>query len=148
MYVDEILKYCLDNFDGTVLVESWGEKGIFYNPQCKLKRGVYILTAKEKDGENDKSSLLDRENIYRINFGVKKKTFLQMFGELPKRPAKGGVVHMDFDFSALDKVMPHPVYAWMGWLCVLNPSENTFKQLKPLIREAYEYAKEKFLKRK
>lgn len=29
MKPDEILQYCLDNLGGTVLVESWGEKGIF-----------------------------------------------------------------------------------------------------------------------
>lgn len=32
MTPDEILKYCLDEFEGTVLVSSWGERGIFYNP--------------------------------------------------------------------------------------------------------------------
>ena len=31
MKSDEILKYCLENLEGSVLVESWGEKGIFYN---------------------------------------------------------------------------------------------------------------------
>ena len=32
MKPDEILKYCLEELEGSVLVESWGEKGIFYNP--------------------------------------------------------------------------------------------------------------------
>lgn len=50
MTPDKLLNYCLENLDGTVLVESWGEKGIFYNPDHVLKRGVYILTVKEKDG--------------------------------------------------------------------------------------------------
>ncbi len=50
---ERILKYCLENLEGSVLVESWGEKGIFYNPGRVLKRGVYILTVKEKDGDND-----------------------------------------------------------------------------------------------
>lgn len=40
---------CLEILEGTILVESWGEKGIFYNPGHVLKRGVYILTVKEKD---------------------------------------------------------------------------------------------------
>ena len=53
MTPDKILQYCLNNLEGTVLVNSWGEKGIFYNPNNTLKRGVYILTVKEKDGEND-----------------------------------------------------------------------------------------------
>ena len=60
MTPDEILKYCLENLEGTVLVNSWGERGIYYNPDNILKRGVYILTVKEKDGYNDKSSCLNR----------------------------------------------------------------------------------------
>lgn len=50
MKPDEILKYCLENLEGSVLVESWGEKGIFYNPGHVLKRGVYILTVKRRTG--------------------------------------------------------------------------------------------------
>lgn len=144
----EILEYCLGNLQDVVLTESWGEKGIFYNPQNVLKRGVYVLTLKEKDGENDSSSNLDRTDIFRVNLGVRKNTFVDLFGEIPKRPGKGGTVDMDFDFTELDKLLPHPVYAWMGWICVLNPSVKTFEILKPLIREAYEYATEKFEKRK
>ena len=48
MEAKQILDYCLSSLNGTVLVESWGEKGIFYNPGLVLKRGVYVLTVKEK----------------------------------------------------------------------------------------------------
>lgn len=147
MTPDEILSCCLKSLEGTVLVESWGEKGIFYNPDSKLKRGIYTLTIKEKDGENDRSSRLDRKGIFRVNLGVRKDTFVQMFGPVPKRPDKGGIVNMEYDFTATDQIIPHPVYAWMGWICVLNPSEQTFERLKPLILEAYEYAKEKYMKK-
>ena len=148
MTADEIVNYCFENLDGAVLVNGWGERGIFYNPGNKFKRGVYILTVKEKDGENDSSSNLDREGIYRVNLGVRRQTFLNWFGNIPKRPRKGGVVDMDFDFTATDKIMPHPVYGWLSWLCCLNPSDKTFEELKPLIAEAHAYAKEKFEKRK
>lgn len=148
MKSDEILQYCLDNLEGTVLVESWGERGIFYNPNHVLKRGVYLLTVKEKDGDNDKASQLHRENVYRVNLGVRKSTFVNLFGVPPKRPGAGEAVDMDVDFSALNQILPHPVYAWMSWICVLNPSEQVFEELKPYIQEAYEYAKEKFKKRK
>ena len=148
MKPDEILKYCLENLGGSVLVESWGEKGIFYNPGHARKRGVYILTVKEKDGDHDKSSRLDRPGVFRVNLGVRKDTFVKLFGAVPKRPEAGGIVEMDYDFSASDRFLPHPVYAWMGWLCVLHPSEKTFEDLKPYIREAYEYAVEKFAGRK
>ncbi len=148
MTPDKISNYCLENLEGTVLVESWGEKGIFYNPDHVLKRGVYILTVKEKDGDNDKGSDLDRENVYRVNLGIRKESFAKLFGEVPKRPSAGGVVDMNYDFTALDKILPHPVYAWMAWVCVLNPSEQTFEGLKPYVQEAYAYAKEKFKKRR
>ena len=148
MTPDEILKYCLENLKESVLVESWGEKGIFYNPGHVLKRGVYILTVKEKNGDNDKGSRLDRPRIYRVNLGVRKDTFVKLFGAVPKRPRAGGIVEMDYDFSAVDRILPHPVYAWMSWICVLNPSEDTFESLKPYIQEGYGYAKEKFARRK
>ena len=144
---DDILKYCLDNLEGTVEVNSWGERGIFYNPDGVLKRGVYILTIKEKDGDNDRASHLDRKDVWRINIGVRKQTFRTLFGELPKRPCKGCIVDMPYEFTAKDVIMPHPVYAWMGWICALTPSEATFELLKPYILESYEYAKEKFKKR-
>lgn len=148
MIAEEIIKYCTEKLKDVVLVNSWGEEGIFYNPQQKLKRGVYILTIKEKDGTNDKSSNLNRDNIFRVNLGIRKATFKKLFGEIPKRPAAGCIVHMEYDFTATDKIIPHPVYAWMGWISVLNPSAETFEALKPLIEEAYMFAKEKFDKRK
>ncbi|MBD5413861.1 MAG: hypothetical protein HDR52_05515 [Treponema sp.] len=148
MNPNDILNYCLDNLPDTVVVNSWGERGVFYNPNNTLKRGIYVLTVKEKDGDNDKSSNLNREGVYRISIGVRRNTFIYMFGSVPMRPAKGGVVDMPFDFAQIDKIVPHPVYAWMSWVCVLNPSDATFEQLKPLIQEAYEYAKEKYTRRK
>lgn len=148
MKPDDILKFCISYFEGTVLVESWGEKGIFYNPYNTLKRGVYVLTIKEKDGDNDKSSNLNRDNTFRVNLGIRKKTFEGLFGEIPKRPSAGNIVDMNYDFAEVDKIIPHPVYAWMGWISVLNPSKETFETLKTFIEEAYGYSKEKFSKRK
>jgi len=40
--------------------------------------------------------------------------------------------------------MPHPVYGRNHWVCVLNPSEATFETLKPLLREAYDRAVERY----
>lgn len=77
MTADETINWCLENLDGVVLVNSWGERGIFYNPGGRLKRGVYVLTVKEKDGENDRSSCLDREGMFRVNVDVRKQTFVR-----------------------------------------------------------------------
>ena len=148
MKAEEILQYCRENYKDIAVIDSWGETSIFYNPNNALKRGVYVLTIKEKDGQNDRASNLDREGVYRVNVGVKKSSYEQMFGKVPKRPQKGGVVEAEYDFTKLDEIMPHPVYAWMGWIAVLNPSKHTFDKLKPLMDEAYLYACEKFSKRK
>nr|WP_325216688.1 DUF6194 family protein [uncultured Oscillibacter sp.] len=147
MTPEEILQYCLENLEGTVRRESWGESGIFYNPGGVLKRGVYVLTVKEKDGANDRASRLDRPGVYRVNLGLRKETYVRRFGPLPARPPKGGTAAVEADFAARDRLIPHPVYAWMGWAAVLNPSAETFEAMKPLIQESYEYAREKFAKR-
>ena len=67
MKPEEVLRYCLEHLEGTLRAESWGESGIFYNPGGVLKRGVYVLTVKEKDGANDRASQLNRPGIYRVN---------------------------------------------------------------------------------
>ena len=144
---DDILDYCIKNLKGTVLIETWGEKAVFYNPGNILKKGVYVLTVKEKDGENDKASGLDRKDIFRVNLGLRKKAFIKLFGEIPARPAAGRVVDMNYDFKKTDEILPHPVYAWMGWISILNPAKNTDNTLIPFINEAYSFAKEKFEKR-
>lgn len=142
----DILQYALTGLPDTVLVQSWGESAIFYNPGHARKRGVYVLTVKERDGANDRASRLDRPGVFRVNLGLRRETFVRLFGPLPARPPKGGVVEINCDFSAADMLLPHPVYAWMGWACVLNPSRKTWAALEPLVRESYDYAKEKFLK--
>lgn len=148
MTPDDIIEYCLTNLCGTVLVNTYGEKCIFYNPERKLKRGIYVLTIKDKDGSNDKSSLLDRENIYRLSIGIRKNSFIKLFGFIPQRPSKAGTVNMNYDWTILNSLIPHPVYAWMGWVCILNPDAKSFNNLIPYIVEAYEYAKEKYNKKR
>ena len=142
----DILDYCIKNLKGTVLIETWGEKAVFYNPDNILKKGVYVLTIKEKDGENDKASGLDRKDIFRVNLGLRKETFIKLFGIIPARPAAGKTVNMNYDFKNTDEILPHPVYAWMGWISILNPAEKTADTLIPFINEAYDFAKEKFEK--
>ena len=149
MQQDEIFQYCLNSLKDTVLAKNWGERGIFYNPNNTLKKGVYILTVKEKDGENDRASnITNREGIYRINMGIRKETFIKLFRNIPERPKAGEIVKMEYDFTKTNVILPHPVYAWMSWICILNPTKDTFEELKPLINESYEYAREKFRKRK
>ena len=50
----------------------------------------------------------------------------------------------EHDFTAIDRVMPHPVYGAYHWICVLSPSEATFETLKPLLAEAYGRAVDRY----
>ncbi len=63
--------------------------------------------------------------------------FRELFGPRPPRPAKGGVVATVHD-TKVDTLIPHPVYAWMGWVQVLSPSPRIFAGLRPLFAEAYD----------
>lgn len=144
---DTLIQHLLDRFEGTRLIEAWGERSIFYNPGCKLTRGVYFATVKEKDGANDKASYLDRAGMFRLNVGTTRPLFFERFGPPPPRPGKGGVVEGAWDFTAPDILTPHPVYAWMSWVAVLNPSANTLADMDDLIEAAYGKAKALFDKK-
>lgn len=90
-----------------------------------------FATIVTKDNEFDNASKLDRTGVFRLNLGVGKETFRALFGEGPVAP----------DYSALDTLMPHPLYAKMYWVSVINPSSKTFEAVKPLIAEALSLAR-------
>lgn len=144
---NEIAEYILDHYVGLVAVDAWGEQSFFYNPDGRLPRGVYFATLKDKDGDNDKASKLDRDGVFRLNFGVSKPSFERVLGERPVRPSAGGVVDTGHDFTQLNTLLPHPVYAWMSWVCILNPDEAMFRGLVPLLNESYDLVVKKYAKR-
>lgn len=144
---DNLIARLLDRFEGTRVVEAWGERSIFYNPGLLLPRGVYFATVKEKDGDNDKASQIDREGVFRFNVGTTKPLFLERFGPPPARPGKGGVVDGPWDFTAADTLTPHPVYGWMSWVAVLNPTSETLTDMSEIVEAAFRKAKAAFEKK-
>lgn len=56
------------------------------------------------------------------------------------------MVGLDFDFTDPDRLLPHPVYAWMGRVCVLSLLLGTLEAIPPLIRKSYEYIADKYQK--
>lgn len=135
--------HLLSNFKDLVAIQSWGEDALFYNPGGKKPRGIYFCTFKEKDGPNDKASELNRGGIYRFNVGISKQDYTLMFGSVPKRPSKGGVIETGHDFRQINVITPHPVYGWMHWISVLNPSKKTIETLSPIIERSYQLAVKK-----
>lgn len=145
-----ITQYIKDNFAGVdVMVASqengapeiaWGDTFFSYDPEQNLpaKQRFPFATIVTKDYTNfDTASDLNRPGVFRFNIGVGKETFLSLFG----------TEDATYNFAALDQVMPHPVYGRMYWLCVLNPSKETFQQLQPLLAEAYQLAVKRQIRR-
>jgi hypothetical protein len=76
-----------------------------------------FATLSASDNEYDRFSNLDREGVFRLNIGVSKNTFHSLFGSAP-------IDRSDYDFTVLDKIMPHPEYAAQQFICVLRAAVN------------------------
>jgi hypothetical protein len=130
----------LESFEGIVPKASWGETSYFYNPGRRFANGAYFATIKLSDGPNDTASALSREGVWRLSFGVSKARYAALFGPLPARPAKGGIIAGDWDFTALNRLTPHPVYGWMGWCAMLCPGPAELEDCRGLLNEAHSRA--------
>lgn len=144
----QLESWILANYRGLVVTDAYRERSFFYNPDRSLPKGVYFATIKTSDGPHDKASHLDRAEVYRLSFGLGKQRYRESFGTLPTRPAKGGVVDLAVDFTATGVLMPHPVYAWMGWACINNPTPEDVGPLKMLLDRSYVDAVAKFARKK
>ena len=114
MNVSSITQHIVKTYPHIHPVAAWGETSFFYNPDKQLPRGVYFATIKEKDGENDRASNLDRADVFRLNIGISKLTYASLFGPQPSRPRAGGVIDSGHDFTALDQLIPHPGPSMVG----------------------------------
>ena len=144
---DTVHEHVINALDGVVCKSVWGERSYFYNPRLRFAHGAYFATVKEKDGDNDRASGLDRSGIWRLNMGVGEETFATMFGHPPARPGKGQAVEGPWDFGETDRITPHPVYGWMSWVSVLNPSTETWEKCEPLLADAHRRAVANFDRR-
>ncbi len=111
---------------------AWGDTFFIYDPQRNLEgtgRFPFATIVTKDYGDFDNASKLDRPGVFRLNIGISRKSFDSLFPD-----------EVDHDFTALDVLMPHPVYGRNHWVCVLNPTDATFEKLKPLLAEAYDTA--------
>src|SRR5918911_368955 len=139
---DAIIQYVTDTFTGVEVVRPTdgpgaGDTFFIYDPQHNLdpKRRFPFATIVTKDyGDFNNASQLNRPNVFRLNIGVSRDTFRALFGHASSAESDKST---PYDFAALDRLMPHPVYARQSRVCVLNPSPETFEAVKPLLAEAY-----------
>jgi Family of unknown function (DUF6194) len=121
---DEITSWITTTYPDTVIAEAMGATF------CSLDESHWpnfatIVTTDEHDMGNP--SDLARPGVFRLNLGVGRATFERLTAATP-----------DPDYTALDVILPHPVYAKQHWIAILNPSRGSFDEVvKPLIAEAY-----------
>jgi hypothetical protein len=97
-----------------------------------------FATLMTKDEAYDNSSNLDRPGVYRLNLGVGRATYRRLFGDKLPHLQPVGVVDTGHDFTVLDQLIPHPIYAPQAWVSILSPSDETFRDVvEPLLAEAY-----------
>lgn len=93
----------------------------------------------------DAASNLDRDaQTYRINLGVDRQTYETLLGPAPRQAAGYEVIDTGFDYTNVDVLLPHPFYAPMHWVCVVNPADRTRSQLAHLIERAYALARRQY----
>lgn len=128
-----VTDYIMKTFPNVETVIDYGYNMFFYSSDRKLS----FATTISSDYDYDHISNLNRPGVFRLNIGVSKQTFQSLFGT-------DEVDVKDYDFTALDVIMPHPEYAQYHFICVLSPSEETFKKIVPLLTDAYHIAARRY----
>src|SRR5437762_14379002 len=110
-----IIQYITDTFDDLDIFTSTGNTFFFYDPERKFPF-VTLVT----NDEYDSASNLNRPSVFRLNIGISKQTFRSLFGSQKSSANPGSDGDSSYDFTALDKIMPHPIYGMMYWVCGLS----------------------------
>ena len=125
-----LTEYLLASFPGVYRVEAGGNSFFMLDPKGMMPFATLMV-----NDANDSFSNLERPGVYRLNIGVSKERYLSLFGApFSEEDATSG----KYDFTALDVLLPHPVYGRQRWVSVLNPGWATWKRVQELLAEAYQ----------
>lgn len=132
---ETIIDFILNDLGEVDHAQANGDHFFMVRPAVmpEVDRRMPLATIVSSDRYDDASDL-DREGVYRLNIGLSKETFRTLFGD--------GTAEVDH--AALGTMMPHPVYGNSHWMCILNPGEDSWERLKPLLEEAYDVAAGRF----
>lgn len=120
---------------------AWGDIFFIDDPDGNLppQRQFPFATIVVKDYPGfDEASDLNRPGIFRLNIGVTREAFENALRSRLDQPRSIDAANEAYDLTSVDNLMPHPVYGKQHWLCILNPSEKTFRAtIEPLIETAF-----------
>ena len=112
---------------------SWGDVFFYVAPDGRVPAGQPFATIITKDYPGEPSAGLDRPGSFRVNIAA----------SLRDRPGPETAA----DPSTPDQVMPHPAYASLGWVAVVNPGERTEDQVLALLQTAHQAALARWCRR-
>lgn len=124
---------------------AWGDSFCFYDPTGDGERHSPFATIVTQNYEGfDTESDLNRPGVFRVNVAVGRAAFEALFGYAPAAHADH---HAEYDYAALDRLLPHPIYAAQGWVSVLNPAAETQDRLASLLTDAHDLAAKRHQRR-
>lgn len=115
---------------------AWGDTFFFYDPpgDAPPDRRMPFATIVTKNYPGfDTDSNLNRPGVFRLNIAAGRTRFQELLGYPPEAQADH---HAQIDYTALDQVLPHPVYGLQGWVSILNPGPLTGDVARSLLRDA------------
>ena len=123
---EAITRTILETWPDTDMVTALGASFFSLDPEKHFPNFATIVTTDEHD--EGEPSRLSRPAVFRLNIGVGRQTFERVTGST-----------VEPDYAALDRLLPHPVYAKQLWISILNPSDTTFRDVVlPLLTEAHD----------
>lgn len=131
-------------------VSDDGDVYLFYDPDGVTDPGnrFAFVTLIANDHPYDNASNLDRDAAtFRVNVQMRRGQYETRFGKAPRQPAGHSTIDTGSDYAATDRLMPHPLYAPMHWVCVVNPGPATFADLRDLLIQAHEDARRQYERR-
>jgi hypothetical protein len=116
---------------------AWGDSFFFYDPDDDPERNRQLpfatIVTKDYDGF-DTTSDLNRPGVFRVNVAADRAAFAELIGHPPAEHAE----HAGrFDYTAVDRLIPNPVYAHQAWVSVLNPGPRTAALTRSLLAAAH-----------
>jgi Family of unknown function (DUF6194) len=126
---------------------AWGDSFFFYDPDDSpddRRMPFATIVTKNYDGF-DEASDLNRPGVFRLNISVGRTAFEELIGY---RPADHADRAERPDYTVIDQLIPHPVYAPQGWVSIINPAERTGDLARSLITDAHANAAERQRRRR
>jgi hypothetical protein len=157
MTEDEVLDL-LRSLPGTTVVTAseasgapeaaWGDSFAIYDPDGDLpparQRPFTTVVVRDVPGW-DVESRLDRAGVFRVNIEAGSRRYLELLGHPPAEHAD----HRNaYDYAADDVLIPHPMYAGQGWICVVRPGPRTDDLVRRLVADAHAAAAQRWERRR